>query len=161
MSGLLLKTMESIIDLSADWNANGKTCPLPIWYGRRTKRERGVFLQPLPGASEESIRKAEEIIGLSYEQFRQVIVLPQGQFEKFLTSDSADKEKILTSIFGEEKWQAVAQLMFEEATERRQQLKSLQEQISNSLQEEACETLAELEAVIAQKKERLRRYSMH
>lgn len=99
--------------------------------------------------------KAEEIIGLSYEQFRQVIVLPQGQFEKFLTSDSADKEKILTSIFGEEKWQAVAQLMFEEATERRQQLKSLQEQISNSLQEEACETLAELEAVIAQKKERL------
>ena len=93
--------------------------------------------------------KAEEIIGLSYEQFRQVIVLPQGQFEKFLTSDSADKEKILTSIFGEEKWQAVAQLMFEEATERRQQLKSLQEQISNSLQEEACETLAELEAVIA------------
>ena len=98
---------------------------------------------------------AKEIIGLSYEQFRQVIVLPQGQFEKFLTSDSADKEKILTSIFGEEKWQAVAQLMFEEATERRQQLKSLQEQISNSLQEEACETLAELEAVIAQKKERL------
>ena len=59
--------------------------------------------------------KAEEIIGLSYEQFRQVIVLPQGQFEKLLTSDSADKEKILTSIFGEEKWQAVAQLMFEEA----------------------------------------------
>ena len=99
--------------------------------------------------------KAEEIIGLSYEQFRQVIVLPQGQFEKFLTSDSADKEKILTSIFGEEKWQAVAQLMFEEATERRQQLKILQEQISNSLQEESCDTPAELEAIIAQKKERL------
>ena len=120
------------------------------------KDENGTWTALFENAKEKMLNeKAEEIIGLSYEQFRQVIVLPQGQFEKFLTSDSADKEKILTSIFGEEKWQAVAQLMFEEATERRQQLKSLQGQISNSLQEEACETLAELEAVIAQKKERL------
>lgn len=120
------------------------------------KDENGTWTALFENAKEKMLNeKAEEIIGLSYEQFRQVIVLPQGQFEKFLTSDSADKGKILTSIFGEEKWQAVAQLMFEEATERRQQLKSLQEQISNSLQEEACETLAELEAVIAQKKERL------
>ena len=120
------------------------------------KDENGTWTALFENAKEKMLNeKAEEIIGLSYEQFRQVIVLPQGQFEKFLTSDSADKEKILTSIFGEEKWQAVAQLMFEEATERRQQLKMLQEQISNSLQEEACETLAELEAVIAQKKERL------
>lgn len=120
------------------------------------KDENGTWTALFENAKEKMLNeKAEEIIGLSYEQFRQVIVLPQGQFEKFLTSDSADKEKILTSIFGEEKWQAVAQLMFEEATERRQQLKSLQEQISNSLQEEACETLAELQAVIAQKKERL------
>ena len=120
------------------------------------KDENGTWTALFENAKEKMLNeKAEEIIGLSYEQFRQVIVLPQGQFEKFLTSDSADKEKILTSIFGEEKWQAVAQLMFEEATERRQQLKSLQEQISNSLQEEVCETLAELEAVIAQKKERL------
>lgn len=50
--------------------------------------------------------------------------------------------------------------MFEEATERRQQLKSLQEQISNSLQEEACETLAELEAVIAQKKKDLLQWKL-
>lgn len=120
------------------------------------KDENGTWTALFENAKEKMLNeKAEELIGLSYEQFRQVIVLPQGQFEKFLTSDSADKEKILTSIFGEEKWQAVAQLMFEEATERRQQLKSLQEQISNSLQEEACETLAELEVVIAQKKERL------
>lgn len=120
------------------------------------KDENGTWTALFENAKEKMLNeKAEEIIGLSYEQFRQVIVLPQGQFEKFLTSDSADKEKILTSIFGEEKWQAVAQLMFEEATERRQQLKSLQEQISNSLQEEACDTPAELEAVIARKKESL------
>ena len=120
------------------------------------KDENGGWIALFENAKEKMLNeKAEEIIGLSYEQFRQVIVLPQGQFEKLLTSDSADKEKILTSIFGEEKWQAIAQLMFEEATERRQQLKSLQEQIRNSLQEEACDTLEELEGRIAEKKESL------
>lgn len=120
------------------------------------KDENGGWTALFENAKEKMLNeKAEEIIGLSYEQFRQVIVLPQGQFEKLLTSDSADKEKILTSIFGEEKWQAIAQLMFEETTERRQQLKSLQEQIRNSLQEEACETLEELEGRIKEKKKSL------
>lgn len=129
---------------------------LSVSYMAWQKDENGMWTALFENAKEKMLNeKAEEIIGLSYEQFRQVIVLPQGQFEKFLTSDSADKEKILTSIFGEEKWQAVAQLMFEEATERRQQLKSLQEQIRNSLQEEACETLEELEENVAQKKESL------
>ena len=113
------------------------------------KDENGTWTALFENAKEKMLNeKAEEIIGLSYEQFRQVIVLPQGQFEKFLTSDSADKEKILTSIFGEEKWQAVAQLMFEEATERRQQLKSLQEELGRQQEpdEEACKTeLARLE----------------
>ncbi|MBU5430533.1 SMC family ATPase [Kineothrix sp. MSJ-39] len=120
------------------------------------KDDNGTWTALFENAKEKMLNeKAEEIIGLSYEQFRQVIVLPQGQFEKLLTSDSADKEKILTSIFGEEKWQAIAQLMFEEATERRQQLKNLQEQIRNSLQEEACETLEELEGRIKEKRESL------
>ena len=49
--------------------------------------------------------KAEEIIGLNDEQFRQVVILPQGQFERFLVSDSAEKESILVSLFGADKWQ--------------------------------------------------------
>ena len=34
--------------------------------------------------------KAEELIGLNKEQFRQVVLLPQGQFERFLTASSDD-----------------------------------------------------------------------
>ena len=41
----------------------------------------------------------EEIVGLEVEQFRQVAILPQGKFREFLSSDSTEKEKILTSLF--------------------------------------------------------------
>lgn len=99
--------------------------------------------------------KAVEIIGLDYEQFRQVIILPQGQFEKFLTSDSNDKEKILTNIFGEEKWQTIADNLYIKASSRKESLKTLKEKITNSLQEENCENITELKDLIAHKKEEL------
>ena len=43
--------------------------------------------------------KAAELIGLDLDQFRQVIILPQGKFETLLTSRSEDKESILSSLF--------------------------------------------------------------
>lgn len=42
---------------------------------------------------------AEAVIGMGYAQFVQVMVLPQGKFERFLTADSSEKEKILKNIF--------------------------------------------------------------
>ena len=52
--------------------------------------------------------KAQELIGLDYEQFTQVIILPQGKFEQFLESDSGQKGEILTEIFGAGRWEAAA-----------------------------------------------------
>ena len=64
----------------------------------------GVYVPKLENPRDRNVtRLAEEIIGLNAEQFRQVIVLPQGKFETLLTSKSEEKEKILTQIFGAEK----------------------------------------------------------
>ncbi|WFE68497.1 exonuclease subunit SbcD [Thiomicrospira sp. R3] len=43
--------------------------------------------------------KIIELIGLSSEQFRQVMVLPQGLFRKLLLADSKDREPILSQLF--------------------------------------------------------------
>ena len=43
--------------------------------------------------------KLEEIIGLTYDQFSQIVMLPQGEFRKLLTSQSENKEAILRKIF--------------------------------------------------------------
>ncbi|MFC7687271.1 SbcC/MukB-like Walker B domain-containing protein [Ureibacillus sp. GCM10028918] len=44
-------------------------------------------------------QKIEELIGLSYDQFNQIVMLPQGEFRKLLTSQSDNKEEILRKIF--------------------------------------------------------------
>ncbi|WP_216829603.1 AAA family ATPase [Alkalihalobacterium elongatum] len=43
--------------------------------------------------------KLQEIIGLTKEQFSQIVMLPQGEFRKLLTSETEDKETILRKIF--------------------------------------------------------------
>jgi len=43
--------------------------------------------------------KLEQIIGLTKDQFSQIVMLPQGEFQKLLTSDTENKEEILRRIF--------------------------------------------------------------
>lgn len=66
--------------------------------------------------------KAEELTGLSAEQFRQVVILPQGKFERLLTSDSKDKETILSTLFGAEKYTRLSEKLWEKAEEKRKNL---------------------------------------
>lgn len=90
-------------------------------------------------------QKAEEIVGLSYEQFRQVIILPQGQFEKLLVSDSAEKEKILVSLFRAEKWQFIAEELYERVAEEDKRLKAEYQEIASRLSDYHCQNISELE----------------
>lgn len=43
--------------------------------------------------------KIRELLGLTKEQFKQIVMLPQGEFQKLLTSTTANKEEILRKIF--------------------------------------------------------------
>ena len=122
-------------------------------YNVSRKEEDGVYRPLMENAKEKAVNeKAVEIIGLEYEQFRQVIVLPQGQFERLLTSNSDEKEKILTNIFGEDKWQAIAERFYDRAEKRKNEQKLIQEKIRNSLVEEGCDSIAMLEQAVMEKK---------
>lgn len=95
-------------------------------------------------------KKAEELIGLSYDQFRQVILLPQGQFEKLLVSDSAEKEKILMSLFHADRWQKIADELYRRVAEQDAALKQEKLQITGKLREYGCDCVAALEEKAAQ-----------
>lgn len=43
--------------------------------------------------------KIQALIGLTKEQFSQIVMLPQGEFRKLLTSETENKEEILRKIF--------------------------------------------------------------
>ncbi|MBO4590973.1 MAG: SMC family ATPase, partial [Eubacterium sp.] len=123
-------------------------------YNVSHKGEDGIWRPLMENAKEKAVNdKAVELIGLEYEQFRQVIVLPQGQFERLLTSNSDEKEKILTSIFGEDKWQVIAERFYDKAERRRSELRGIREKIQNSLAEEGCDTISQLELAVTHKKD--------
>ena len=126
-------------------------------YNLMEKEEGGTWHVLLENAKEKALNaKAEEIIGLKYDQFCQVIILPQGKFEKLLTSNSDEKESILTSIFGECKWQEIADIFYSETEERKNSLRDIKKRIQAGLGEEECESISDLEYVIKRKEEEVK-----
>ena len=97
---------------------------------------------------DELTKKAEELIGLTKEQFRQVVLLPQGQFERFLTAPSGEKESILQKIFGAEQWDRYAQEFYSEARNRKEDLEKERDKVTAALAEEAVTTIEELSGKI-------------
>jgi len=49
----------------------------------------------------------ENLMGMSAAQFFQVVLLPQGEFAKFLRADAKDKEALLQKLFGTDRFRKV------------------------------------------------------
>jgi exonuclease SbcC len=58
-------------------------------------------------------KKVEQLIGLTREQFIQIVMLPQGEFRKLLTSQTENKEEILRKIFKTEKYTFISKRLKE------------------------------------------------
>lgn len=56
-------------------------------------------------------KKVEELIGLTQEQFKQIVMLPQGEFRKLLTSKTENKEAILRRLFKTENYKQLNELL--------------------------------------------------
>ena len=71
------------------------------------------------GAKEVSAR-IESVLGISSDQFRQLVMIPQGEFRKLLTADASSKEEIFRKIFGTELYKRIQSI----ARERAKQIES-------------------------------------
>ena len=60
----------------------------------------GETWSPLAHKTTEVSALVEDLLGFKAEQFRQVVLLPQGQFRKLLAASSAERERILETLFG-------------------------------------------------------------
>ncbi|WP_129658041.1 AAA family ATPase [Rothia uropygialis] len=66
-----------------------------------------------------------EIFGLSREQFAQVVMLPQGQFARFLSATSDEREKLLRRLFPVELYSAIRDVLKDRSDSASEELKSL------------------------------------
>ncbi|WP_280496292.1 AAA family ATPase [Nocardia asiatica] len=61
---------------------------------------KGENLSRIPDIGEEVLR----LLGMSADQFFQVVLLPQGDFARFLRADNEDREKLLEKLFDTERF---------------------------------------------------------
>ncbi len=55
----------------------------------------------------EADAELSELLGMSAEQFFQVVLLPQGEFARFLRADAAERGRLLERLFGTDRFRAV------------------------------------------------------
>lgn len=121
-----------------------------------------LFLDGIPQASgvSEVNEKIRDVLGLSYDEFSQIILLPQGEFQKLLEASSADKEGIFRRIFSTYHLQAFTQALKEERDRLKQALSDLDVRLGEALGEgyqpaKADERMHELDVFIEEKKNQL------
>ena len=76
-------------------------------------------------AIKEVAERVAEIIRLDVHQFTRIVVLPQGQFSKFLRSKSEERQALLEAIFPIDDWKAIQATVKNLAADARTQKASL------------------------------------
>lgn len=80
-------------------------------------------------------KEIAELLSLTYEQFRQIVMLPQGEFKKLLESDSKDKEKIFREIFGTSLLEEFQETLKSDASQLKGQAGLVQDRLDQALQQ--------------------------
>ncbi|MEG2384911.1 MAG: AAA family ATPase, partial [Erysipelotrichaceae bacterium] len=96
--------------------------------------------------------KAISLLHLTHDQFSSVIMLPQGQFEKFLIADSESKQAILKTLFAVEDYEGYASVLNEKVKEMKQQVDELELRKEIALQSiglNQIETMIDLKASLS------------
>ena len=91
-------TLEKAQTLLREWSARGQDAP--GW-------------QPRSKSHQEVGAEVQQLIGMSREQFCQVVLLPQGEFSRFLHSDARDRADLLGRLFDTARFRAVEEWLAE------------------------------------------------
>ncbi|WP_061811301.1 AAA family ATPase [Rossellomorea vietnamensis] len=92
--------------------------------------------------------KIKELIQLDANQFRQILMIPQGEFRKLLTSDSKDKELILQRLFHTELYKTIQEKLKSEADELKRSVESSIEERTRELVRIHFEENEELQSLL-------------
>jgi len=98
----------------------------------------------------EANKEIEALMGLTHDQFRQIVMLPQGDFKRMLDSDSKGKEAIFRNIFQTNQFEAFQEKLTEQAKALRKERESYEQAVSMAFQTVAAKGNERLERAIEQ-----------
>ncbi|MEX2321678.1 MAG: SMC family ATPase, partial [Saccharospirillum sp.] len=111
--------------------------------------EQEADLLPLKGIREIN-DEIQTLTGLNADQFRQVMVLPQGKFRELLLASSNDREAIFSQLFQTHTFKAIEDRLKEQAAEIRNQRDKLTERLAGHLDSAGVETAEALDERLAE-----------
>jgi DNA repair protein SbcC/Rad50 len=114
------------------------------WRNRGKTDIKNFLLDELVGEEWErcATQKVEEIIGMDFETFTRVIILPQGQFDEFLKGEAGKRREILRQLAGFQ----IFELMRKEASDRTSRFKAEREGLDKVLEGMQAPTIEEVNA---------------
>ena len=129
----------------------------------------GQEIEKLGDKIKEVSDQIEQILGLNAEQFKQIILLPQNDFSRFLKEDSKTKTQILKKIFGTGIFDRFQKSLEERLRQSNKDMEKRQAQLDGHFasrvwseeelavlaQTPAYEKLARLEEILAQRQDNL------
>ena len=83
-------------------------------------------------------RKIDDILHLSYEQFKQISMIAQGEFRKVLTADSSDRGKILQKIFSTQRYAEMQKEINKKASDAEKEVKNIYGEIEIHFKNAVC-----------------------
>ncbi|MGO7358883.1 AAA family ATPase [Rhizobium ruizarguesonis] len=95
----------------------------------------------------------ERRLGYGKEQFRQIVLLPQGRFEKFLAANTNDRLAILRDLFDVSLYKRLTQKMKDEAKAAEEKIRADRRVCDSMLEQAGFATLEELSAGAQQAQE--------
>lgn len=100
----------------------------------KNEREQKVEFQTPQGTISritEAKSKSEELLGLTARQFRQVVMLPQGEFQRMITADTKERRETFRQIFNTVSYRQLELALKDQARAATQAAASAREAIQN------------------------------
>ena len=89
-------------------------------------------------------KQVEAILGFKAEQFCQIVLLPQGEFRRFLIAESKDRKSILETLFKTGIYRQIEQLLSDKSKQIEREYDDLKRERSFLLESADCENKEEV-----------------
>ncbi|UIP27329.1 SbcC/MukB-like Walker B domain-containing protein [Photobacterium sp. TLY01] len=106
-------------------NATGRVQPSEQWLENLESGQR------FAGKKQEVQVEIERLIGLTFEQFRRAVMLPQGEFAAFLKAAADERAALLERMTGGEIYGRLSVAAYERAREEKLKLQQLQDKLGD------------------------------
>lgn len=129
--------------------------PAQIGPGKRGSRKHDAAVafyhdQGVTTKIADANKEISDLLSLTYEQFRQIVMLPQGEFKKLLESESKEKEKIFREIFGTSQLEEFQETLKSDASQLKDQAGKSQARLDEALRQLQALPDEDLEEAIKQ-----------